>query len=77
MMYHGYQVESGSHKRSGNEWQVAVVITKHDDLQGKSFEQTFTVERYCPTKEEADREALELGRRIIDGDVAGMSVEDL
>ncbi len=74
--YEGYGIESLCQKlKNQDEWTLEVVIIKHAD--GETNVRPFSAANTFPTKEQADAAAIELGKKIIDGDIPGMSVADL
>lgn len=57
--------------RDDSSWSIAVHIMRGPSLRPVSVSNT------ALTEEEAVRHSLELGRRVIDGEIPGISVDDL
>ena len=58
-----------------NRWTLQVTVSLHKDSDGEPREQTFSSENTFSSKEMADTEGIIFARRIIDGEVPGMSVD--
>ncbi len=76
--YKGYEIESEAQKlKHRDEWTLKVTIIKHDDGRRETRQRPFSASNTFPTREEANAEAIRLGKKIIDGNVQDMSVDDL
>lgn len=75
--YKGFDISSASHQiGDSGKWTVDVVITAHKGDQ--TIDRKFAAKNVLrPSKDEADRDALAMGRRIIDGEVAEVSMDDV
>jgi len=76
--YKGFELSPAPYQLTDTEkWEVRVVITRHHDSRGKTLEKTCTAENTCDTREEAEALAIDFGRKIIDGECPGLSVNEL
>jgi hypothetical protein len=74
--YKGYGIESLCQKiENQDHWTLELVIIRH--AAGETRVRPFSAANTFPTKEQADAAAIELGKKIIDGSIPGMSVADL
>lgn len=63
--------------KATGEWSVRVTITKHHDSRGETLEKQYSATTTYPERVDAERHAIEFGKRIIDGLQPGMSVDEL
>ena len=74
--YKGYGIEPLCQKlKNQDKWTLEVVIIRHCGDQTNV--RPFSAANTFPTKEQADAAAIDLGKKIIDGSIPGMSVADL
>ncbi len=78
MEYAGYEVESSTQQlaKSG-EWTLRVSITKHRDSQGVTNQRFYSAANTFLSREEADIESIEFGKKIIDGEVSDCDINGL
>jgi hypothetical protein len=73
--YRGYLLRSKSIQVvDSNRWTVQVTVY-HKDSGGEPREQTFSFENTFSCKEMADMEGIIFVRKIIDGEITGMSID--
>ena len=78
MEYKGYEIDSSTQQLAeSGEWTHRVSITKHRDSQGVTNQQFFDTANTFSSKQEADIESIKFGKKIIDGEVANCSVNNL
>ena len=76
-IYRNYLLRSKSvHLAESNRWTVEVTIVRNKCSEGEVGEQTFSSEDTFHIKEVADMEGVIFARRIIDGEVKGLSIDD-
>ena len=73
--YKGYVIQVAPYPLESKHWKINLYIEKHDD-QGVKCRNFFAADKY-PTRAEAVGHCLSLGRKIINGEVEGLSVDDL
>jgi hypothetical protein len=73
--YKGYEIVPDVTEREDGDWDAHVVLERH--RQGGVKTRPFQGSQGYPSKEDALKAALELGRLIIDGEVPGSTVDDL
>lgn len=72
MEYSGFTIFSKTHQlRDSLKWTLEVQIMKRDKVQAFSAKNTFD------TEAEAREQAILFGRRIIDGEVPGLTIDEL
>jgi len=75
-IYKGYLLRSKSIQLvESNRWTVEVTVSHQKDLEGKPGEQTFSSENTASSKEMADMDGIIFGRKIIDGEIHGLSID--
>lgn len=74
--YKGYAIEANPPKFDGGTWGTYLVISR-DTHTSAPRRRRFDDDERFDRRLDAVRHCFELGRKIIDGKVAGMSVEDL
>ncbi|MGO9416922.1 MAG: CV_2116 domain-containing protein [Syntrophobacteraceae bacterium] len=75
-VYRGYLLRSKSIQLvDTNRWTLQVTVSLHKDSGGEPREQTFSSENTFSRKTVADTEGIIFARKIIDGEVPGMSVD--
>ena len=78
MEYEGYEIDSATQQiTESGEWTLRVSITKHRDSKGITNQQFFDAATTFSSKEEADIQSIEFGKKIINGEVVDCSVNDL
>lgn len=76
--YNGYELSPASEQLAeSDEWSLRVSIVKHRDPQHITNQQFFSGANTFSTREEAEAHSIEFGKRIIDGQQPGLSIEDL
>ena len=76
--YKKYLLRSKSVQLSETDrWAVEVAVTLKDGPAGDVREQTFSSENTFASKEMADMEGIIYARKIIDGEIDGLSVDEL
>ena len=76
-IYKNYLLRSKSVQLSPNDrWTLEVTIVRHKGSEGDAKERTFSSEKTFHSKEVADMESVIYARKIIDGEIAGLSNED-
>ncbi len=75
-IYKGYLLRSKSIQLvESNRWTVQVTVSHQKDSEGKPREQTFSSEIASSSKEMADMEGIIFARKIIDGEIPGLSID--
>ena len=75
-LYRGYLLRSKSIQLiDSNRWTLQVTVSLHKDSSGEPKEQTFSSENTFSRKTLADTEGIIFARKIIDGEIPGMSVD--
>ena len=76
--YKNYLLRSKSVQLSEKDrWTLEVTVNLKNSQEGEAKEQTFSSEKTFTTKELADMEGIIYARKIIDGEIAGLSVNEL
>jgi len=76
-IYRGYLIRSKSvHLTEIDRWTVEVVVVRNKASQADMKEQTFSSEDTFSTKETADLEGVIFVRKIIDGEIKGLSIDE-
>lgn len=73
--YNGYQIEPTPFPMQGGGYNLRVTISHHTGPEVKM--RPFSAKGHFDTQEEANAAAIEFGKQIIDGNVEGLSIEDL
>ena len=77
-VYRGYLLRSKSIQLpESNRWTVQVTVSLRKDSGGEPREETFSSENSFSSKEMADMEGIILARKIIDGEIPGLSIDVL
>ncbi len=76
-VYRSYLLRSKSIQLvENNRWTLQVTVSLHKDSgDGEPKEQTFSSENTFSSKEMADMEGIIYARKIIDGEIPGLSIE--
>jgi hypothetical protein len=75
-VYRGYLLRSKSIQvGESNLWTLHVTVSRHKDSSGEPKEQTFSSENSFSSKEMADMEGIIYARKIIDGEIPGLSID--
>lgn len=78
MEYEGYEIDSATQQLTeSGEWTLRVSIAMHRNSQGITNQQFFDAANTFSSKEEADIQSIEFGKKIINGEVDNCSVADL
>jgi len=73
VLYEGYAIlSSPRYVAESEKWQPCIIISVRP--RGGVKPRTFSSEVLCVTEQEADIQGIDLGQRIIDGNVKGLSV---
>ena len=76
-IYKGYLLRSKSVQLSeGDRWTLEVTVARKNGPEGETREQTFSSENTFSSKEVADMESIIYARKILDGEITGMSIDD-
>lgn len=76
-IYKNYLLRSKSVLLSESDrWTLEVTIARHKGSEAEAREQTFSSERTFQCKETADMEGIIFARKIIDGEINGLSIDD-
>ena len=76
-IYKGYLLRSKSVRiAESDHWTLEVTVVRNEDSETETREQTFSSENTFSTKEVADMEGIIFARKIIDGEINGLSIED-
>jgi len=74
--YKGYLLRSKSIQLAeSNRWTVQVTVSLQKDSEGRPREQTFSLENAVSIKEMADMDGIIFARKIIDGEIPGLSID--
>ena len=74
--YKEYIVRASPYKLAETgHWSLNIYIVRHKGYE--TVERSFSAANTFPTREEAVAHGFDFGRRIIDGEVEGCSVDDL
>jgi hypothetical protein len=75
-IYRGYSLRSKSIQLvDSHRWTLQVTVSLHKDSGGEPREQTFSSENTFSSKEMADTEGIIFARKIIDGEIPGLSID--
>jgi hypothetical protein len=76
-VYRGYLLRSKSvHLAESDRWTLEVtVMRKNKGVEDQAGEKTFSGELTFLTKDVADMESIIFARKIIDGEISGLSVD--
>lgn len=76
-IYKGYLLRSKSvHLTEGDRWTLEVTILQLKGSDAETGEQVFSSENTFSSKEVADMESIIFARKIIDGEISGVSIEN-
>jgi hypothetical protein len=76
-VYKGYLIRSKSvHLSESDRWTLEVTVALHRPSDGDPREQTFSTESTFSSKELADLDGVIYARKIIDGEISGLSIDD-
>ena len=73
--YKGYLLRSKSVLDKNDLWTLEVSVIRNDVSEAEAKEQTFSSENTFSIKEMADMEGIIFARKIIDGEIIGLSIE--
>jgi len=77
-VYRGYLLRSKSIQLvDTNRWTLQVTVSLQKDSGGEPREQTFSSENTFSRKTVADTEGIIFARKIIDGEIPGLSIDVL
>jgi len=77
-IYKDYLLRSKSVQLSERDrWTLEVSVSRKHGSEGEPKEQTFSSENTFSSKELADMESVIFARKIIDGEIKGLSIDDL
>jgi hypothetical protein len=75
-IYKGYLLRSKSIQLvESNRWTVQVTVSLRKDSEGGPGEQTFSLEDAVSSKKMADMDGIIFARKIIDGEISGLSID--
>ena len=75
-VYKGYLLRSKSIQIADSDrWTSEVTISRHKASEGDAGEKTFSCENTHSSKDLADMECIIFGRKIIDGEITGLSID--
>ena len=75
-VYKGYLLRSKStHLAESGRWTLEVTITRDKNSETEMMEQTFSSEKTFSSKDVADMEGIIFARKIIDGEINGLSID--
>jgi hypothetical protein len=76
-IYKDYLLRSKSvHLTEGDRWTLEVTVLRHKGSDAETKEQLFSSENTFSSKELADMEGIIFARKIIDGEIRGLSIEN-
>jgi hypothetical protein len=76
-IYKGYLLRSKSvHLTEGDRWTLEVTVLPNKGVDAETGEQIFSSEHTFSSKEVADMEGIIFARKIIDGEINGLSVDN-
>ena len=76
-IYKGYLLRSKSVQLSESDrWTLEVTVVRKNCPEAEMREQTFSSESTFSSKEVADMESIIFARKILDGEISGMSIDD-
>ena len=77
-IYKNYLLRSKSVQLSESDrWTLEVTVARNNVPEGEAREQTFSSESTFHSKEVADMESVIFARKIIDGEINGLSIDDV
>lgn len=71
--YEGYEVGAKPTHLTDGTWQLSIMIIKHGGSETAT--KSFSARNTFPSRDEAIQQCFEFGKRIIDEDVMGCTVE--
>ena len=75
-VYKGYLIRSKSaHLAESGRWTLEVTIARGKNSETEMSEQTFSLEKTFSSKDVADMEGIIFARKIIDGEINGLSID--
>jgi len=75
-VYRGYLLKSNPVQiGESNRWTLQVTVSLHKNSSGEPREQTFSSESTFTSKEMANMEGIIFARKIIDGEIPGLSID--
>lgn len=74
--YKTYLIRSKSQHSEADRWTSEVAVTPKDAQGSEARERTFSLEKTFASKDLADMEGIIYARKIIDGEIEGLSVEE-
>ncbi len=76
-IYKDYLLRSKSVQLSERDrWTLEVTVVRNSVSEDEAREQTFSSEKTFHSKEVADMESVIFARKIIDGEIKGLSIDD-
>ncbi len=72
--YKTYLLRSKSQHSETDRWTLEVAVIPKNAQDGEAKEKTFSLEKTFATKEMADMEGIIYARKIIDGEIEGVSI---
>jgi hypothetical protein len=76
-IYKNYLLRSKSAQLSESDrWNVEVTIVRKSGSEGEAKEHTFSSDITFSSKEVADMESVIFARKIIDGEIKGLSIDE-
>jgi hypothetical protein len=76
-VYKGYLLRSKSaHSAESGRWTLEVTVTRGKNTEPEMREQTFSSEKTFSSKDVADMEGIIFARKIIDGEISGLSIDN-
>ena len=76
--YKGYEIKPSTQQRTeSGQWTLRVLITKHRCTEGVTNEQFFDTAVTFDEKEEAEKQAIIYGKKIVDGKIPSVNVSQL
>lgn len=74
--YKKYLLRSKSQHSEADRWTLEVTVSRKNGQDGEGKEKTFSSEKTFATKEVADMEGIIYARKIIDGEIEGLSIDE-
>ena len=76
-VYRGYLLRSKSAQLTESDrWSLEVTVAGSKNSETEMGEKTFSSEHTFSSKEVADMESIIFARKIIDGEITGLSIDD-
>ena len=75
MIYKGFAIEAAPSRLRSGEWTVKIHISI--ERNGNTLSRTCDALETFPTQEEATRYCFDFGKKVIDGQVKELSLDDL